>query len=83
MPETTNDQWIWELEERIYAMTDELCNKNHIIEIAPYINKEVIEEKEEGEGEKDNYDFYRPFDTKVIEADVHWFLKLEAALAAM
>ena len=46
MPNTTNDQWIWELEERIYAMTDELCNKNHIIEIAPYINKEVIEEKE-------------------------------------
>lgn len=83
MPETTNDQWIWELEERIYAMTDELCNKNHIIEIAPYINKEVIEEKEEGEGEKDNYDFYRSFDTKVIEADIHWFLAIEAAIAAM
>ena len=81
MPETTNDQWIWELEERIYAMTDELCNKNHVIEIAPYINKDVIEEKEEVK--KDNYDFYRPFDTKVIEADGHWFLKLEAALAAM
>lgn len=81
MPNTTNDQWIWELEERIYAMTVELCNKNHVIEIAPYINKDVIEEKEERE--KDNHDFYRPFDTKVIEADVHWFLKLEAALAAM
>lgn len=54
---------------------------NCVIEIAPYINKDVIEEKEEGE--KDNHDFYRPFDTKVIEADVHWFLKLEAALAAM
>lgn len=75
MPETTNDQWIFGLEKLILAMTEELCDAKHVVEISPYINE--IEEKEEN-----NHDFYRPFDTKGIE-DVHLYFMIEAALATM
>ena len=80
MPTQTNsyeEQWILGLEELIINMTEELCSGNYIVEINPYINNEPKEKKEE-----DNYDFYRPFDTKAIE-DVRLYLAMEALLAAM
>lgn len=80
MPTQTNsyeDQWILGLEELIINMTEELCSRNYIVEINPYINNELKEKKEE-----DNYDFYRPFDTKGID-DIRLYLEMEALLAAM
>ena len=71
-----NDQWLFQLEERILATTKELCDTKHVVEIAPYIKK-IKEEKEE-----DNHDFYRPFDTKGIE-DVHLYFMIEAVLATL